>query len=456
LQSADAAQAPAADIARAPGIAPGLAGVPETMLWSLHNRACEARQDDPVLIDPHSVTIHAAMQYDFARHFGEPGGSLAVRAAAIDRALRLWLETHPDGLVVSLGEGLETQAKRVDNGRMRWLSVDLPEAIGLRERFIPPTNRFRHLAVSVLDPAWMDEVDDTAGLFVVAQGLLMYLDPPSVRDLLGGIAERFPGADLVFDVVPPWFSRLTLIGFQQTPYYRLPAMPWGIGRDSVAETLRSWHWRFADCVFLEYGAPRGLPRLLSRLMHEIPSARHELPCLVHVTTTTGDRTPSMTIDTSGAASIGGVFAAATLNATRSSDLARASSQVVAKRVVLGVAGALNPADADHAEFARMVPEKIEAFSAVGSVVRQQTDHVAREWTRLASDELKAAAQATLALAGCSTPAALAAAQHALMLGWFERAAANVAAMGMLTLRAQEAAMAPLHAQVAVNVDRLTG
>jgi O-methyltransferase involved in polyketide biosynthesis len=455
LQPAAAAAAPAADIACAPHIAPGLAGVPETMLWSLHNRACEALRDDPVLVDPHSVTIHAAMEYDFTRHFGEPGGSLAVRAAAIDRALRLWLETHPDGLVVSLGEGLETQARRVDNGRMRWLSVDLPEAIGLRERFIAPTDRFRHLAVSVLDPAWMDAVDDTSGLFVVAQGLLMYLDRPNVGRLLGGIAERFPGADIVFDVVPPWFSRLTVMGYQQTPHYRLPAMPWGIGRDSVAAALRSWHWRFGDCAFLEYGAPRGVPMLLSRLLHDIPFARHELPCLVHATTTTGDRINSMPFDNSGPASIGGVFAAATLSASRSGNLARASSQVVAKRVALGAVGALNPADADHAEFARMVPEKIDAFAAVGAVLRQQTDHVARALTRLASDEMQAAVQATMSLAGCTTPAALAAAQHALMVGWFTRAAANAATMGMLTLQAQEAAMAPLHAQVAVNVDRLS-
>jgi hypothetical protein len=103
----------------------------------------------------------------------------------------------------------------------------------------------------------------------------------------------------------------------------------------------------------------------------------------------------------------------------------------------------------------MVPEKIDAFAAVGAVIRQQTDHVTRELTRLASDEMQAAVKATMSLAGCTTPAALAAAQHALMVGWFSRAAANAATMGMLTLQAQEAAMAPLHAQVAVNVDRLS-
>jgi O-methyltransferase involved in polyketide biosynthesis len=160
---------------------PGLTDVSETMLWALHNRACEARRHGGVLIDPDSVRIQDAIDYDFTRQFGHPAGSLAVRAAAIDRALRHWLERHPDGRVVSLGEGLETQVRRVDNGRMRWLSVDLPSAIRLRERFLAPTDRFRHIAESALDRNWMGSVDPSASVFIVAQGLLMYLEPEMVR-----------------------------------------------------------------------------------------------------------------------------------------------------------------------------------------------------------------------------------------------------------------------------------
>ena len=73
--------------------------------------------------------------------------------------MRAILQLHPDGCIVSLGEGLETQGRRVDNGRMRWLSVDLPDAIRLRERFLPSIERFRHLSLSALDPAWMEAVD---------------------------------------------------------------------------------------------------------------------------------------------------------------------------------------------------------------------------------------------------------------------------------------------------------
>jgi hypothetical protein len=55
-------------------IAPSVTGVSETMLWSLHNRACEARRHDTVLTDPDSINIHEAIDYDFTRHFGEAAG----------------------------------------------------------------------------------------------------------------------------------------------------------------------------------------------------------------------------------------------------------------------------------------------------------------------------------------------------------------------------------------------
>ena len=100
------------------------AGVSETMLLALHSRAGEAKQWRSC--DPEGLRIYKSMNYDFSRRFGEFAGALAVRAAEIDRVLRQWLAQHRDGFVVSLGEGLETQARRVDNGRVRWLSGRLP------------------------------------------------------------------------------------------------------------------------------------------------------------------------------------------------------------------------------------------------------------------------------------------------------------------------------------------
>jgi O-methyltransferase involved in polyketide biosynthesis len=264
-------------------ITPGLAGVSETMLWTLYNRASEAQRPDGVLTDPESIRICQAIDYDFLRHFGIPTGVLAARAAEIDRVLRRWLVHHPDGCVVSLGEGLETQARRVDNGTMRWLSVDLPDAIRLREHFLTPTDRFRHVAAGALDLAWMDAVEPSREVFIVAQGLLMYLPPDEVRQLFCAIADRFPGAQIVFDAVPRGFSWLTVIGLRKTPHYRLPPMPWGINRDEIRSTLRRWHPRLGEIEYLNYRLPRGPLRLLEPMMGLVPLLRNERPSLIHVT-----------------------------------------------------------------------------------------------------------------------------------------------------------------------------
>ncbi len=455
------------------------------MLWSLYNRASEARRDDAILVDPYSVHIQAAIDYDFARHFGDPGGLLAARAAEIDRALRVWIARHPDGIVVSLGEGLETQGRRVDNGRMRWLSVDLPDAIRLRERFLAPTDRFRHAAVSALDPAWIDEVDASAGVFIVAQGLLMYLAPEQVRALFVMIADRFPGAELAFDAIPRWFSGLTMRGLKQTASYRLPAMPWGINRDEIEPTLRRWHHAVASVTFLAYRSPRGMAHFFAGFTSRIPVARHAVPSLVNVTladsnqssmapetaiaaasglTRTHESLPSAPIseptmtainDTDFAAgALGGFLAAATQNAKCASDIAIAASQVIAKRVALGMAASPNPLSADRAEFARMVPEKVAAFSTAGRVILRQSQDATRHMRALAFHDVLTTARATIEMTGCRSPAALAEAQESFARAWLGRLSARWMTLGLRAFEAQSAAMAPIRQTVVANAERL--
>ncbi|GAA4987443.1 class I SAM-dependent methyltransferase [Kitasatospora paranensis] len=209
-----------------------LGAVPETALWTLYHRAVEARRPDTVLPDPKAVELVELIDYPFADRFGADGGLLgqlqALRVACFDREVADFLAREPRGTVVCLGEGLETQFWRVDNGRAQWVSVDLPEAVALRERLLPPGPRQRLIARSVTDPGWPDEIDPSRGVLITAQGLLMYLRPPEVRDLIARCAERFPGGSMVFDAVPRWFSRLTLTGRMRSAGYQAPPMPWGM------------------------------------------------------------------------------------------------------------------------------------------------------------------------------------------------------------------------------------
>ncbi|MCX4744656.1 class I SAM-dependent methyltransferase [Kitasatospora sp. NBC_01287] len=208
-----------------------LSAVPETALWTLYQRAAEARRPDALLHDPKAVELVDRIDYPFAERFGHSSLQAqlqALRVACFDREVADFLAREPRGTVVCLGEGLETQFWRVDNGRARWLSVDLPESIALREELLPPGSRQRYLAADVTEFGWAGEVDRSRAVLVTAQGLLMYLHPAKVRALIAGCAERFPGGSLVLDAVPHWFSRITLSGRMGNRDYQVPPMPWAM------------------------------------------------------------------------------------------------------------------------------------------------------------------------------------------------------------------------------------
>ncbi|AKV00220.1 Phosphoribosylamine--glycine ligase [Labilithrix luteola] len=261
-----------------------LGGIPETMLWTLHNRARESKRPDARLKDPEAVRIYDSIAYDYERSFGRPDSSHPMRSVVFDEALRSWLSAHPGGTVVELACGLETQFQRCDDGRVHWLCVDVPVALDVRERFLPATSRCRHVRKSALDLSWMDQVDATRGVFVTAQGLFMYFDEKDVRRLVVAMFERFPGVELMFDTIPPWFSKKTLEGFAKTEHYTTPPMPWGVSADAIEPLLRGWSGRIATVKTTPYGAFRGPLSVYLRLFSRIPVLRSVPPTIVHVRT----------------------------------------------------------------------------------------------------------------------------------------------------------------------------
>ena len=178
-----------------------LSGVPQTLLWNLGRRAAAARTARSLLDDPLAIEVAGRLQYDFGD--ASRGAQWhAVRVATFDGAVRRFLAEHPAGTVVALGEGLETQFWRVDNGRVRWLSVDLPATLELRRQVLPDGPRQRAWAGSALDLDWAGQLDPAAPVLVTAQGLFPYFQRAEVHELIAAIARRLPGSLLVFDVVP--------------------------------------------------------------------------------------------------------------------------------------------------------------------------------------------------------------------------------------------------------------
>jgi O-methyltransferase involved in polyketide biosynthesis len=181
-----------------------LGAVQETLFITLAARAAESQRRHPVLRDPRAVELLRSIDYDAAKYGQGAGGFVTVlRTAILDFWVRGFLAAHPGGTVVELGTGLNTRFERVDNGRVHWLDLDLPDTIDLRRKFFADTGRRRMVAASVLDEGWLPEVARSPGpYFFVAEGVLVYLPQDQVLATLARIARRFPGALLALDTYP--------------------------------------------------------------------------------------------------------------------------------------------------------------------------------------------------------------------------------------------------------------
>lgn len=242
-----------------------LEGVSTTTLWTLHNRGTEAKRSDGVIRDPWAVALLDAIDYDYLK-FGRPNQSHGLRATAFDIAARAYLTKHPKASVVALAEGLQTSFWRLDRtgvvAESFWYSIDLPPVMELRRELLPTEDRIVELAQSALDRSWMDRVAATNGVFITAEGLLMYLEPEDALRLITDCAVRFPGGQMMFDSIPRWLSDRTRKGLKLSQRYLAPPMPFGQSADealAIAGAIPGV--RLAQDVALPPG--RGLWRLAS-------------------------------------------------------------------------------------------------------------------------------------------------------------------------------------------------
>ena len=185
----------------------GLSGVPETMLITLYCRATESQRPDALIKDEKAVELVTRMSYDFERirqiKMDEADKvTVILRNREFDRYVRDFLARHPEAVVVHIGCGLDSRFERVDNGKVEWYDLDVPEVIELRKKFVGGEGaRYHFLAYSAFDPAWLATltVHRPRPFLFLAEGVFMYFEEVQVRSLVLALQEHFPGAELVFD-----------------------------------------------------------------------------------------------------------------------------------------------------------------------------------------------------------------------------------------------------------------
>lgn len=175
-----------------------LGDVQTTALIPLAVKANETLRKNPRVSDPKAVEIIKALnidteQYDkFMSHEG-----VIARTVMLDRQLKEIIRKTPDAVIVNVGAGFDDRFSRMDNGRILWFDLDLPDSIAARRKAFEERDRVTMIAGSALEDDWCPEV--AAALegrnvkpVFLAEGLFMYFTLDQIRTFLEILKTNFP------------------------------------------------------------------------------------------------------------------------------------------------------------------------------------------------------------------------------------------------------------------------
>jgi O-methyltransferase involved in polyketide biosynthesis len=203
--------------------------VRETMLLTLMGKARESQRPASILRDTFAAAAMAQIDYDFARLRPRRAADiiLALRARIFDEVTQTFLRAHPAATVVHMACGLDSRVYRIDpSADVRWIDVDFPDTIALREKLYPSRPGYQMIGTSLTDLDWLAAIPADRPTLLMAEGLTPYLEPAEGSALFAALATRFPAAELVIDIYSRLGCRLAML--EGTVSATGARMPWGI------------------------------------------------------------------------------------------------------------------------------------------------------------------------------------------------------------------------------------
>jgi O-methyltransferase involved in polyketide biosynthesis len=246
--------------------------VQETLLLPLWGRAYETQKDKPRLIDKKAVEILEQLDYDFSNI--EETQSMSqhgwvARSLHTDKMVLEFIEQCPEATIVNIGCGLDTTFSRIDNGKIMFYELDLPDVIALRKNFYEDSDRHKSIASSFLDTEWFEEIEARDALLFLAGGVLYYFEEEQIKEFFIKAADYFGKCDFYFDSLSPMGMKFAKKAVLKKGGMGM-AMDGGWGLKPV-RALEKWDKRIkvVSAVSMSKGMYKGLP-LLTKMMFFIP------------------------------------------------------------------------------------------------------------------------------------------------------------------------------------------
>lgn len=185
-----------------------LDGVQETLLIPLIARAAETKKAHPRINDKNAVDMVDKIDYDFSK-FEKAASQQGViaRTMILDRETQKFVDSHPDGVCISIGCGLDTRYHRIQHKEISWYNLDFSDVIALRKKLLSEGKQVKYIGKSALDTSWTDEVTEkNSPVLVILEGILMYFTEEEVIQLLAMLKKYFPGCRILAEIMNPFVA----------------------------------------------------------------------------------------------------------------------------------------------------------------------------------------------------------------------------------------------------------
>ena len=182
--------------------------IQETALIPLAIKASETSRPNARIRDVKAKEIIDSLGVDVSKYdpFLSHEGVIA-RTIMFRDQLKALLKKYPDALCVSLGCGFDDKVTQVDNGRVQWYDVDLPDQIAVRRKVYSDRERCTMLPGSALESEWTKQLPKAKMYIIVMEGVLEYFTKDQVKTCLNMLCDSFPHGYLVGELHSPFLEK---------------------------------------------------------------------------------------------------------------------------------------------------------------------------------------------------------------------------------------------------------
>lgn len=186
--------------------------ISKTALTTFMCHVLDAQSSKPILEDLESISMFNTLQKinpDILlprRPSNQLITHIALRAKKYDDVAREFISRHPDGTVLNVGGGFDNRFSRIDNGRMRFIEIDLPDVLDIKAGLVDANHRYIMCAQSVFDYTWIEQLPPEPVL-LLAEGVFMYCDEKDIRNLFVNLMNATSQLEIFAEVFnSSWLS----------------------------------------------------------------------------------------------------------------------------------------------------------------------------------------------------------------------------------------------------------